>query len=401
MDIVERFLKYVSFETTSDENSETFPSSSKELLLLNHLKEELISLGLEDVSVDENGYCYGFLKATEGFEKEKTIGFLSHVDTSNAVSGKDIKPKTVLFDGNDIKLNESTYIRINDFPEMNELIGEHLIVTDGTTLLGADDKAGCAEIISMLEYLKAHPEINHGKIAIAFTPDEEIGRGVDKFDVKKFNADYAYTVDGGILGEIEYECFNAASAKIKINGISIHPGSAKNKMKNAILVAHDLISMLPPSETPSHTEKYEGFYHITDIEGQEQELNMGIIIRDHDDKIFNDRKEYIKNVVDFLNKKWGEGTIELNLSDSYYNMKKMIEPHMEIVDKAKKTMTDLGITPKVQPIRGGTDGSRLSYMGLPCPNLSTGGGNFHGVLEYVSIEAMNKMVQVLINIIKK
>lgn len=401
MDIVERFLKYVSFETTSDENSETFPSSSKELLLLNHLKEELISLGSEDVSVDENGYCYGFLKATEGFEKEKTIGFLSHVDTSNAVSGKDIKPKTVLFDGNDIKLNESTYIRINDFPEMNELIGEHLIVTDGTTLLGADDKAGCAEIISMLEYLKAHPEINHGKIAIAFTPDEEIGRGVDKFNVKKFNADYAYTVDGGILGEIEYECFNAASAKIKINGISIHPGSAKNKMKNAILVAHDLISMLPPSETPSHTEKYEGFYHITDIEGQEQELNMGIIIRDHDDKIFNDRKEYIKNVVDFLNKKWGEGTIELNLSDSYYNMKKMIEPHMEIVDKAKKAMTDLGITPKVQPIRGGTDGSRLSYMGLPCPNLSTGGGNFHGVLEYVSIEAMNKMVQVLINIIKK
>lgn len=400
MDIIERFLNYVSFETTSDENSETSPSSSKELPLLLKLKDELIELGLHDVEVDKYGYCYGFLDASEGCEKLETIGLLAHVDTSNAVSGKDIKPRKVKFDGNDIKLNDNISIVVSEFPEMKDLVGETLIVTDGTTLLGADDKAGVAEIMGLLQYLKENKDVKHGKLAIAFTPDEEIGRGVDNFDVNKFNADYAYTVDGGLLGELEYECFNAASAKIKINGISIHPGSAKNKMKNAILVANDLISMLPPAETPSHTENYEGFYHITDISGQEQELNMGIIIRDHDDKKFSDRKEYITKVVDFLNHKYGAGTIELDLTDSYYNMRKMIEPHMEIVDKAKKAMLDAGVTPKVQPIRGGTDGSRLSYMGLLCPNLSTGGGNFHGVLEYVSIEAMHKMVEVLINIVK-
>jgi len=399
MDVIERFLKYVSFETTSDENSTTVPSSDKELVLGRYLAEELKQIGLEDARIDEFGYVYASLPANDG-GKAPAIGFVSHMDVAPAVSGADIKPRTVHYEGGDIRLNDSVTISEAVYDFMPKYVGQDLIVTDGTTLLGADDKAGVSEIISAVEYIIAHPEIKHGKISIAVTPDEEIGCGADHFDLENFDASYAYTVDGGALGELEYENFNAAGARFTFNGFNIHPGDAKNKMRNAILIANEFISMLPPAEIPAHTEKYEGFFHIGDISGNETTLTMSMLIRDHDMQKFLDRKAYIVRLCDYINAKYGEGTVVPEIHDSYYNMKEKIEPVMYIVDNAKAAFLAAGVEPQVKPIRGGTDGSRLSYEGLPCPNLSTGGENFHGVCEFISVQAMHKMVEVIVNIIK-
>ncbi len=400
MKVDERLLKYVAFETTSHEESETVPSSAKELELAKFLEEEMKAVGLQSVKLDQYGYVYGWLPASEGCENEPTIGLIAHMDTSEAVSGADIKPRYVDYEGGDIQLNDKVKISVEDFPFMTEFVGQKLIVTDGTTLLGADDKAGISEIMTAVEYLIAHPEVKHGRIAVGFTPDEEIGRGPDYFDIPGFGADFAYTVDGGFLGELEYECFNAASAKITVNGVNIHPGSAKNKMKNAVLIANELISMLPPAETPAHTEGYEGFYHVGDIAGNETEVKIGMIIRDHDRVVFESRKEYVAKVAEFLNKKYGEGTVVANIRDSYYNMKERILPVMFVIDRAEKAMQEAGVKSITMPIRGGTDGATLSLKGLPCPNLSTGGGNFHGIHEFVSVPAMEKMVEILVNIVK-
>ncbi|MCQ2555247.1 MAG: peptidase T [Clostridia bacterium] len=398
MNTTERFLKYVSFETTSDDYSETCPSSEKEWDLARYLEKEMKEVGLTDVRLDEYGYVYGYLNATPGYEKADSIGLLAHMDTSNAVSGKDIKPRILKYEGGDIKLNEKVSILASEFPELAKLVGDDLIVTDGTTLLGADDKAGIAEIMAAVEYFVAHPEVPHGRLCIAFTPDEEIGRGTDHFDVENFGADYAYTLDGAALGGIEVECFNAAGASIKINGVSIHPGSAKNKMKNAVLVGNDLLNMLPPAEAPAHTEGYEGFYHVCEFNGSEQEANIVLIIRDHDRAKFEKKKEFLTKVCEFLNVKYGAGTVELTLKDSYRNMIEILKDKQQVVDRAVNAMEKLGVKVEMLPIRGGTDGASLTFKGIPCPNLSTGGGNYHGVLEYLSIQSMNKMVEVIIEL---
>lgn len=397
MTVTERFLKYVSFDTKSDENSLTVPSDPKEKLLGAVLAQELQEIGLTDVEMDEFGYVYGVLPANA---EAPSIGLIAHMDTSPAVSGKDVKPRIVSYAGGDIPLNDTVIMRTADFPYLEKFVGQELIVTDGTTLLGADDKAGVAEIFAAVEYLKNHPEIPHGRIAVGITPDEEIGCGADHFDLKRFACDFAYTVDGGFLGEIEYENFNAAAAKITVNGVSIHPGSAKNKMKNAGLIACRLITMLPEAEAPAHTEGYEGFYHLSDMAGDETTTKINLIIRDHDRAKFEERKAFITNLCAYLNSVYGEGTVVLDLRDTYYNMKEKIEPVMFVIDRAKKAMTDAGVEPIIVPIRGGTDGARLSYEGLPCPNLSTGGANFHGVHEFVSVQAMEKMVEVLVNLVK-
>ena len=399
MDLIERFLKYVSFETTSDEYSTTVPSSSKELELGKYLAEELKAIGLENARMDEFGYVYGELPANDG-GKAPAIGFIAHMDTSPAVSGANIKPRRIKYEGGDIQLSDTVVTKASEFEFLESYKGQELIVTDGTTLLGSDDKAGVAEIFTALEYLIAHPEIKHGKISVGITPDEEIGSGADHFNLKEFDAEYAYTVDGGALGELEYENFNAAGAKFTFNGINIHPGSAKNKMKNAVLLANEFISMLPPAETPAHTEKYEGFYHVADISGNETLTEIHMIIRDHDMTKFLARKAYVEKLCAYLNGKYGEGTVVLEMRDSYFNMKEKIEPVMFIIDKAMEAMKEAGVEPKVQPIRGGTDGARLSFEGLPCPNLSTGGENFHGIHEFVSVDAMYKMVEVIVNIAK-
>jgi len=399
--LVNRFLKYVSFDTQSDEDSETCPSTSKQLELGKYLMKELQELGLQDASIDENGYVYATLPGNTD-EKAPVIGFISHMDTSPDMSGANVNPRIIKnYDGNDVILNEEKNIvlSVKAFPNILSVKGEDLIVTDGTTLLGADDKAGVAEIVTAMEYLVNHPEIKHGTIKVGFTPDEEIGRGADRFDVKRFAADYAFTMDGGELGELEYENFNAASAKITINGVNVHPGSSKNKMKNAILMAMELNAMLPPAETPAHTEEYEGFFHLNDIEGSVEKASLNYIIRDHDKAKFNKRKETIQNIVNYLNSKYGENTFELKLKDQYYNMKEKLESVMYIVDAAKKAMEDVGIAPLTHPIRGGTDGARLSFMGLPTPNIFTGGQNFHGKFEFVSINAMKKAVDVIIKIV--
>lgn len=401
MNVTERFLKYVSFDTQSDEGSDTSPSTEKQKSLGEYLVQELSEMGLIGVKIDANGYVYGFLPATVGQENAPTIGLIAHMDTSPDVSGKDVSARIVCYEGGDIPLSESVTMRVEDFSFLENYIGQQLIVTDGNTLLGADDKAGIAEIISAISYLKEHPEIPHGKIAVAFTPDEEIGRGADLFDVQGFAADYAYTVDGGELGEIEYENFNAAGAVFEIYGVNIHPGSAKNHMKNAVLIANELISMFPPAETPAHTEGYEGFYHVSDINGNEGYTKVYMIIRDHDRDLFEKRKETVRSIVNYLNSKYGDGTIVLEMKDSYYNMKEKILPHMYIVDNAVDAMKACSVTPKVMAIRGGTDGARLSFMGLPCPNLSTGGANFHGIYEFVSVQSMEKMVEVLIEIVRR
>lgn len=401
MTVTERFLKYVSFDTRSDPKSGTHPSSAKQLRLAKELALELDLMGLDDVYLDEQGYVYGVVPASEGMEDAPSIGLVAHMDTSPDISGENVKAHIVSYQGGDIVLNEEQGIVMSPvmFPELEGYKGQNIIVTDGTTLLGADDKAGVAEIFTAVERLMKDKSILHGRIPVCITPDEEIGEGADDFDIPRFGADFAYTVDGGALGEIEYENFNAASAVVTVNGINIHPGAAKDKMKNSVLIGVEFASMLPADEIPAKTENYEGFYHLSEMSGSEEKTVLEYIIRDHSREIFEQRKEKMTAIADALNEKYGEGTIELNLHDSYYNMREKIEPHMHIIERAKAAMQSQGVTPIIVPIRGGTDGARLSYEGLPCPNLSTGGHNFHGRFEYIPVPSMEKMVDVLIEII--
>lgn len=399
MELKERFLKYVAIDTQSSEESETFPSTGKQWTLLNMLVEEMKALGLTEVSIDKYGYAMGTIPASEGCGNAPVIGFLAHVDTSPDMSGENVRPRIIdNYDGSDIVLNNALTMRVADFPELKNFVGHTLIHTDGTTLLGADDKAGVAEIMTAAEYLLAHPEIKHGKIRIGFTPDEEIGRGVDFFDVKAFGADFAYTMDGGYEGELEYENFNAASAKIAIQGRNVHPGYAKNKMINAIEVACELNSLIPATERPQYTEGYEGFYHCVGLNGTVEQATISYIIRDHDADKFEQKKVWMWSVVDLLKKKYGEQVLTLTLKDQYYNMRKMVEPHPQVIELAKRAMTEAGVAPIVRPIRGGTDGARLSFMGLPCPNIFAGGMNFHGKFEYCSLDSMQRAMQVIVNL---
>lgn len=401
--IKERFLKYVKFETTSDENSTSVPSTEGQLVLGKELVLELSGLGL-DVSIDKNGYVMAVLPATKGLEHIAPIGFIAHMDTSPEMTTSGIKPKVVEdYDGKAIILNEEKNIVLSpeDFPNLQNYIGHTIITTDGKTLLGADDKAGITAIMTAITYIASNPTIPHGKICIGFTPDEEVGRGADYFDVVTFGAKYAYTIDGGPEGELEYESFNAAGAKITIHGKSVHPGTAKNKMINSILIGTELISMLPVSETPMHTEGYEGFYHVTNVSGTIEQTNISLIIRDHDSINFAKRKAFVQNVCDFLRTKYGEKVISLDIKDQYYNMGEKIEPVKFIVDVAKTAMEKAGIVPDIKPIRGGTDGARLSFMGLPTPNIFTGGENFHGKFEFVSVNSMASAVKVIANIINE
>ena len=396
--IVERFKRYISIDTKSDENSETCPSTKGQLELGAILVEELKELGLDDVKQDENGYVYATLKSN--IDKEvPTIGFIAHLDTSPDLDGKCTNPQIFTYEGGDIKLNDKYSMSQKEFPFLKELVGKEIITTDGTTLLGADDKAGIAAIIDAMEYLIANPEIKHGDIKIGFTPDEEIGRGADLFDVKGFNADFAYTVDGGPLGELEYENFNAASVKIEIQGKNVHPGSAKNVMINSLRIAMEIESMLPVEQKPEYTEGYEGFYLLDDITGNVDYTVVNYIIRDHSMEKFEEKKTLFKEIIDFLNKKYGN-IITIEIKDSYYNMREKIESHMEIIELAKKSMLELGIEPNIKPIRGGTDGARLSYMGLPCPNIFTGGYNFHGRFELIPIESMKLASKLIVKIIE-
>lgn len=400
--VVEKFLKYVKFDTKSDEESGVTPSTEGQRVLAEELVKELNTMGMSDVCLDDKGYVMATLPANT--DKDiPTIGFIAHMDTAPDMSGKDVKPKIIEnYDGKDIILNEEENIilKVEDFPEIKEYAGKTLITTDGTTLLGADDKAGIAEIMTAVEYLINNPEIEHGTINIAFTPDEEIGQGADYFNVEKFNSDFAYTVDGGTIGELEYENFNAAGAKITIKGRNVHPGSAKNKMINSMIIANELIFMLPDEETPSHTEGYQGFYHLTSIKGEVEETKLNYIIRDFDKDKFEEKKYILEVIVKSLNGKYGEGTVELDMKDQYYNMKEKIEPVKHIVDIAFKAMEECEVAPKVVPIRGGTDGARLSFMGLPTPNLFTGGHNFHGKYEFIPTFAMEKAVDVILKIIE-
>ena len=404
--VTQRFLKYVAVDTQSDEASDTFPSTEKQKVLAKMLVEELRRMGVPQVEIDEQyGYVYAkILSNRPDGEKVPVLGFIAHMDTSPEVSGADVKPQIIRqYDGKDIVLNKDKNIvlSVEEFPELVQYTGQTLITTDGTTLLGADDKAGVAEIMTMAEQLCSHPEIVHGDIAIAFTPDEEVGGGMDHFDVGRFGADYAYTVDGGALGELEYENFNAAKAVIHVTGKSVHPGDAKDKMKNAVLMAHQFISLLPEAEPPAHTEGYEGFYHVTDVSGNETEVVLHAIIRDHDREKFEARKTFVENAVRYLNGVWGDGSFQLELKDSYYNMKEKLLPHMELIDNACAAMRAVGVEPEIVPIRGGTDGARLSWeRDIPCPNLCTGGANFHGVHEFVPVASMEKMVQVLVELVR-
>lgn len=401
MELKERFLKYVGFDTQSNPESDVFPSTAKQLVLLNYLAEEMKSLGLEEVEIDANGYAMGTIPATEGYEDCPVIGFISHVDTSPDMSGTGVNPRVIEnYDGKDIRLNADLTMSVIDFPELSFFKGHTLITTDGTTLLGADDKAGIAEIMTAAEYLMNHPEWAHGKIRIGFTPDEEIGRGVDFFDVARFGAKFAYTMDGGFEGELEYENFNAAGAKITIQGRNIHPGYAKDKMINALQVAADINSLLPVWLRPEHTEGYEGFYHLTGISGSVEKASMEYIIRDHSREKFEEKKCFLADAVALLARKYGKDVITLELKDQYYNMREMVEPYPEVIDRATKAMHEAGVIPVVRPIRGGTDGARLSYMGLPCPNLFTGGMNFHGKYEYCSLDTMGKAVQTILHLVR-
>lgn len=402
MDLTNRFLKYVSFTTTSDENKETTPSTPEQMVFANYLAEELKSVGLQDVELDKNGYLMATLPANTD-SVLPTIGFIAHMDTSPDMSGENVKPKIIKnYDGNAILLNAEKNIVLSpeQFPELLQYKGQDLIVTDGTTLLGADDKAGIAEIVSAMDFLIKHPEIKHGKVRVAFTPDEEIGRGASYFDVEKFGAEWAYTIDGGEVGELEYENFNAASAKVTFHGCNVHPGYAKNKMINSMLVAQQFAAMLPQRETPEHTEGYEGFYHLIAMSGEVELSTLTYIIRDHDRNCFESRKTEMQRLVDKINTEFGNGTATIELKDQYYNMKEKIEPVMHVVDLAYKAMEMAEIEPKVKPIRGGTDGAQLSFKGLPCPNLFAGGHSFHGRYEFVPIQSMHKAKEVIINIIK-
>ena len=402
MNVIDRFLKYVAVDTESVEDAECFPSSEKQKNLAKMLVEELQAIGAENPRMDDYGYVYATIPATSD-KKVPVLGFLAHMDTSPAMSGKDVKPRIVKnYDGGRIVLNENENISMDAdmFPSLSRNIGKDLIVTDGTTLLGADDKAGIAEIMTMAEILLADKTIPHGTIQIAFTPDEEVGAGVDHFNVEGFGAEFAYTVDGGALGEIEYENFNAASGRLKIHGQSIHPGSAKGKMVNALLVGMEFQQMLPVAQNPAYTEGYEGFFHLDRMTGGVEEAELFYIIRDHDKVKFEDKKNRFEKTAAFLNEKYGAGTVECKVQDSYYNMKEKVEPYMFLIDNATKAMEDLGIAPIITPIRGGTDGARLSFMGLPCPNLCTGGENYHGKFEYVPVQDMEKIVEFLLQLIK-
>ena len=398
--LLDKFLRYVAVETTSDENSETQPSTMRQFDLLKMLQKELHDMGIK-ADLDEYGYVMATIPSN--IDKEiPAIGFIAHVDTSPDASGKDIKPQIIEnYGGGDILLNaeKELYLKVSEFPEMQQYIGKTMITTDGTTLLGADDKGGVAAIMYAAQYMMEHPEFKHGEIKIGFTPDEEIGRGVAKFDVKKFGAKYAYTIDGGEIGELEYENFNAAAARIHIQGSNIHPGYGKDKMVNSMLIAMELNAMLPVEQRPAFTQGYEGFFHLTDINGTVEETTMGYIIRDHDRAKFEAKKDLITAIVEFLNKKYGD-VVKLELKHQYYNMRQEVEPHYFIVEKAIKAIEMAGIKPKVQPIRGGTDGANLSFMGLPCPNIFAGGHNFHGKWEYVPLESMEKASEVILNIVK-
>lgn len=400
IELIDRFISYVVIDTQSNDESNTCPSTPGQLTLANKLVDELKSIGLEDISIDENGYVMATLPANTDKEVP-TIGFLAHLDTATDFTGNGVNPLLhENYDGNDIVLNEDLHIVLSpkDFPNLKNYIGHHLITTDGTTLLGADNKAGIAEIMTAMAYLVQHPEIKHGKIRVAFTPDEEIGRGPHKFDVDQFAATYAYTVDGGPIGELQYESFSAAAAKITIKGNNIHPGTAKGKMVHSAKIAMELNSLLPSEEAPEYTEGYEGFYHLLSFHGDVEKTVLSYIIRDFDRTSFNNRKATMEKIVTNLNEKYGQGTIELELHDQYFNMREKIEPVKEIVDIAHEAMTKLGIEPIIEPIRGGTDGSQLSYMGLPTPNIFTGGENFHGKFEFISIDNMLKATNVIVEI---
>ena len=396
--VQERFLRYVRFDTTSDEFSETCPSTSKQKVLGQALVEEMLSMGIADARMDENGYVYG---TVPGDPNLPTIGLIAHMDTAPDASGANIRAKVIPYEGGDILLNgeKGIYLREADYESLKRNKGKHLIVTDGTTLLGADDKAGVAEILTAAQTLLIEGGV-HATLKIGFTPDEEIGRGADRFDVAHFGADYAYTADGGTIGELEYENFNAASAKVTVHGLNIHPGSAKNKMVNSQYIAMEFQSLLPQAQRPEHTENYEGFIHLTDMKGEVEESVLRYIVRDHDKTLFEEKKQLMTATAEYLNRKYGDGTVELELKDSYYNMREKIEPHMEIVDRAKRAMAAVGMEPRTVPVRGGTDGARLSYEGLLCPNLCTGGENYHGRFEYIPVEDMEKCVAMLVALLR-
>ena len=403
MTIVERFLKYVSFDTQSAEDAETTPSTEKQWVLARYLKEELEGIGLTEVEIDEHAYVYATLPANTD-KPLPTVGFIAHMDTSPDCSGKDVKPRIVKdYDGGDIVLDEAAGIVTSPkkFPELLDHVGEDIIVTDGHTLLGADDKAGIAEIVQAMVYLIAHPEIKHGRIRVGFNPDEEIGLGAHRFNVEKFGCDFAYTMDGGELGELEFENFNAASAKVEVTGVSVHPGYAKNKMVNAARVATEYASLMPAAETPERTAEYEGFYHLLGMSGNVEKASLTYIIRDHDRARFEERKEYAAAVGELLNKKYGAGTVKVTLADQYYNMREKVEPVMHIIDTALDAMKDCGIQPRVRAIRGGTDGAQLSFKGLPCPNIFAGGLNFHGPHEFLPIPSLEKASMVVVKICER
>lgn len=400
MNITDRFLRYVSFDTQSAEDTGNTPSTDKQMVFAKALCQELMDEGLEDVELDSMGYLYATLPANTD-KNVPTIGFISHLDTSPDAPGKDIRPRIIhKYDGGDIVLSEGIVSSPKQFPELLNHIGEDLIVTDGTTLLGADDKSGIAAIVEAMVYLKAHPEIKHGKIRIAFNPDEEIGMGAHHFDVKKFGCQFAYTIDGSECGEIEFENFNAAGAKIQIEGRSVHPGSAKGKMINAGRIATEIVQMLPQDETPEMTEGYEGFYHLTSISGSCTEAHLSMIIRDHSAEKFAERKQTIMEIVEKINRRYGEGTATLTLNDQYYNMRQQVEPQMYIIDIARQAIEEAGMTPKIKAIRGGTDGAQLSFMGLPCPNLFAGGINFHGPYEFLPTPSLERAMHTIVNICK-
>lgn len=401
--ILDRFLRYVAIDTESNPESKSFPSTNKQFALLELLVKELKALGVEDASVDKYGYVMATIPANTDDENIPAVGFIAHVDTSPDAPGAGVKPRILEnYDGKDICLNEEKNIwtRVKDFPELLAHKGETIVTTDGTTLLGADDKAGVAEIMDAVQYIMNHPEFKHGVIKIGFTPDEEIGHGVDYFDVKKFGAKYAYTMDGGDIGELEYENFNAAGAKVSVQGRNVHPGSAKDKMINSILVATEFNDMLPVQQRPEFTENYEGFFHIHSFKGTVENTEIQYIIRDHDMDKYEEKKALIREVADFINAKYGEGTVKLDLNDQYFNMRKEVEPHYHIIEIAIKAMEEAGIKPKIKPIRGGTDGARLSYMGLPCPNIFAGGLNFHGKHELIPLTNLEKASEVILNIIR-
>ncbi len=402
--VLERFLRYIAVDTMSEPEKEMIPSTEKQKDLAKMLTEELRSMGANEVKMDEHGYVYGTIPATCTDKKIPVLGFIAHMDTAPAYSGANVKPQIVKnYDGGTILMNQDTGLSMGpeQYPDLLRYVGQDLITTDGNSLLGADDKAGIAEIMALVQYLLEHPEIPHGEVKVGFTPDEEVGRGAELFDIQGFGADVAYTVDGGRLGELEYENFNGASGKVIVNGLSIHPGTSKGRMKNAILMAMEFQNMLPVFDNPMYTEDYEGFFHLSDISGTVEKVMMDYIIRDHDWDKFQEKKIYMQRVADYMNQKYGQGTIELLMKDSYYNMKEKLKDHMYLIDIARSAMEEMEIEPVISPIRGGTDGAALSYRGLPCPNLCTGGHNFHGKFEYISVQALEKVTELLCTIVKK